>query len=431
MKTNRIGRGRGAVATILSKVLAVALVVFSAAACDLDDLLDVDPASRIPADRLDNPASATLLLNGAIADFECAFGSYVVMSGMIGEELMDATQTADRWPYERRSMQPSDRRYGEFDCTALGVYTPLSTARWAAENVLQKLKNWSDAEVANRQSMIAAAAAYSAYSHLLLGEGFCSGVLLEDDLQPTGEVDRAAIFDRAIERFNEAISVATAANNAEIRDMARVGLARTLLNKGDKAAAATAAAAVTAGFVKNASASTSFDRRENRVAEQNGVSQSTSVAPPYRNFMHMGVPDPRVSVTDQNRVATDGTPIFTQNKYPALTTPIPVATHDEARLIIAEAQGGQTAIDIINAFHARAALPPYGGGTVAEIQAHIIEERRAELFLEGHHLGDIIRYDLPLTPAAGTAYPKGGSYEGQLCMPLPNIERLNNPRISS
>jgi hypothetical protein len=420
----------GACPRPLRRGLVLATVLLSATACDLDNLLEVDPASRIPADQLDKPASATLLLNGAIADFECAFGSYVVMSGMIGEELMDATQTADRWPYERRAMQASDRRYGEFSCTSLGVYTPLSTARWATENVLAKLKGWTDTEVPNRQSMVATAAAYSGYSHLLLGEGFCSGVLLDENLVPGGEVTREAVLDRAIERFNEAISIATSANNADIRDMARVGLARALLNQGDKAAAGAAAAAVTPNYVKNASASTTFFRRENRVARENGVSQSSSVAPPYRAFQHMGVPDPRVSVTDQNRTATDGTPIFTQNKYPTLTTPIPIATWDEAQLIVAEAQGGATAVGIINAFHARAGLPPSAGGTEAEIQAHLIEERRAELFLESHHLGDIIRYNLPLTPAAGTAYPKGGTYESQLCLPLPNIERLNNPAIT-
>jgi hypothetical protein len=429
MKANRIRGCRGAVGMALYRVLGVMLLMFTATACDLDNLLDVEPASRIPADELDKPASATLLVNGVIGDFECAFGAYVVVSGMIGEELMDATQTADRWPYERRSMQSSDARYGQFACTALGVYTPLSTARWAAENILTKLKAWQDAEVPNRQSLIATAAAYSAYSHLLLGEGFCSGVLLDGTLAPTGEVTRDAIFDRAIERFNEAITVASTAGNSEIRDMARVGLARALLDKGDKAAAAAAAAQVPADFVKNASASTTFSRRENRVVRENVVSQSSSIGPSYRTFEHMGVADPRVGVRDAERTATDGTPIFSQTKYGDLTTPLPIATYDEAQLILAEAQGGAAAVAIINAFHTRAGLPDYEGGSEAEIQAHIVQERRAELFLESHHLGDIIRYDLPLTPAVGTPYPKGGTYEAQLCMPLPNIERLNNPNI--
>lgn len=416
----------------VAALLVAAAVAFSTASCS--DVLEVDAASRIPAGELENPGAALLLVNGAVGDFECAYGSYVVMSGMIGEELMDATQTADRWPYERRAMQPNNARYATFGCTTLGVYTPLSIARWAAENALVKLEGWTDEQVPNRSTLVATAAAYSGYSHLLLGEGFCSGVLLDSNLVPTGEVTRSAIFDRAADRFNRAITVANTlpagSTRSELLDMARVGLARALLNDGDKAGAAAVAALVTPDFVKNASASTTFTRRENRVVRENNISNSSSIAPEYRNFLHMGVPDPRVSVTDLERNATDGTALFAQNKYTGLETPLPLATWDEAQLIIAEATGGQTAVDIINMFHARAGLPEFEGGTEAEIQAHIIQERRAELFLESHHLGDLIRYDIMPAPAVGTPYPKGGTYEAQLCMPLPDVERLNNPLIS-
>ena len=79
-----------------------------AAACE--SLLDVEAPSRIPAEDLESPAQAALLLNGAKADFECAFGAYVGVSGLIGDELDDATQTADRFPYDRRSLASSDTR---------------------------------------------------------------------------------------------------------------------------------------------------------------------------------------------------------------------------------------------------------------------------------------------------------------------------------
>ncbi|MDQ3387984.1 MAG: hypothetical protein M3483_00620, partial [Gemmatimonadota bacterium] len=258
----------------------VAVAALSLGACD--SLLDVDSPGAIPAANLNDPGSASLLLNGAIGDFECAFGSYVVMSGLIGEELVDATQTADRWPYDRRDVQASDRRYGEFGCTSLGVYTPLSTARWQAENILGKLQGWTDAEVPNRTSQIAVAAAYSGYSHLLLGEGFCSGVLLDAQLVPGGEVARADVLGRAIERFGTAIDAARTSGNTEILNTALVGRARAHLDRGNKAAAAADARLVPAAFVKNATASTIASRRENRVFEQNGQSQATSVGLPYR-----------------------------------------------------------------------------------------------------------------------------------------------------
>ena len=65
----------------------------------------------------------------------------------MGEELIDATQTADRWPYDRREVQPGDSRYGTFGCEALGVYTPLSTARFTADQALAQLEGWTDAQM--------------------------------------------------------------------------------------------------------------------------------------------------------------------------------------------------------------------------------------------------------------------------------------------
>ena len=403
------------------------LAALSLGACD--SLLDVEAPSRIPASQLQDPSSAALLLNGAVGDFECAFGSYVVISGLIGEELIDATQTADRWPYDRREVQANDRRYGEFGCTALGVYTPLSTARWQAENILTRLQGWTDEQVPNRTASIATAAAYSGYSHLLLGEGFCSGVLLDANLEPGGEAAPADVLRRAEERFNLAIQAAQASNNTDILNMARVGLARTLLNLGRKADAAAVARQVSSNYVKNATASTIADRRENRVVRENNTSQSVSVGSTYRGLTFGGVADPRVTVTNTGRVATDGTPIWVQNKYAALGTPLPIATWDEAQLIIAEAEGGQSAVNIINMFHTRAGIPAFASTDPTAIQQQIIEERRRELFLEGHHLGDVKRYNLALTPAQGSPFAKGGTYGNTTCLPLPNIERLNNPNI--
>jgi hypothetical protein len=405
-------------------------VLLSAAACD--SLLDVEAPSRIPAETLDDPATAPLLVNGAVGDFECAFGAYVVMGGVVGEEFIDATQTADRWPYDRREVQPGDRRYGEFGCVDLGVYTPLSTARWAAENALAKLQGWTDQQVTSRGTLVATAAAYSGYSHLLLGEGFCSGVLLDETLTPGGEATRAQVLERAVERFTQAHAAAQAAGNADLANLALVGRARARLNLGQNAAAAADAALVTPNYVKVASASAIATRRENRVVAQNVSSNNLSVGPRYRGLMVGDSVDKRVPVSDLGRNATDGTRIWVQNKYPSPATPIPLATWDEAQLIIAEVQGGQTAVNIINAFRTRAGLPQFSSADPAAIRAQVIEERRRELFLEGHHLGDIIRYNLPLTPAPGAAFAKGGTYGPQgsaLCLPLPNIEVLNNPLI--
>src|SRR5512138_3410494 len=60
-------------------------------ACDLDSLLEVDPVDQVPAEGLTAPVNARLLVNGAIADFECAYGAYVALTGVLSGELIDAT----------------------------------------------------------------------------------------------------------------------------------------------------------------------------------------------------------------------------------------------------------------------------------------------------------------------------------------------------
>lgn len=59
----------------------------------------------------------------------------------------------------------------------------------------------------------------------------------------------------------------------------------------------------------------------------------------------------------------------------------------------------------------------------------MVEERRRELWLTGHRFNDIERLGLTLDPAPDTDYRKGGVYGNTLCLPLPNIERFNNPDI--
>src|SRR2546429_3083382 len=151
------------------------------AGCDLfDNALEVQSPSTIPASTLEIPANAQLLANGAIADFDCAVGSYTVMGGEITDELIDATQPAARYPYERRTMTSSDTRYAVNSCVGLGVYTPLQTARFSALNVLSLLQGWTNAQVPGRDTLIATLQTYEGYGLVLLGEGFCTMVRSEE-----------------------------------------------------------------------------------------------------------------------------------------------------------------------------------------------------------------------------------------------------------
>jgi hypothetical protein len=90
----------------------------------------------------------------------------------------------------------------------------------------------------------------------------------------------------------------------------------------------------------------------------------------------------------------------------------------------------QDAVDIINVLHDAVGLPDFVSNDAAEIRDQLIYERAAELFLEGQHMQDLERFNLPLVPAPGTPAYHGGFYSDQICFPLPEVEYLNNPNIN-
>lgn len=410
------------------------LGLLSTTACSLfDNALEVQNPSTVPASLLEVPANAQLLVNGAIADFECAAGSYAVMGGLITDELLDATQTADRFPYDRRTMASSDRRYAVNTCIALGVYTPLQTARFSALNVLSLLQGWTDTQVPGRDSLIATLQAYEGYSLVMLGEGFCTMVVstLDANRQTVfgGEIQRDSVFKLAVASFSDAITTATATGQTAVLNMALVGRARAYVGLGLFAAAKTDAQLVTPAFAKFVTASSINSRRNNRVWQENSAtSTNTSLDTLYT---HMN--DPRVPFFDRNASSVTGVHLYEQLKYTTAASPIRLASGDEARLIIAEANVAAKdligADSIINSFRARggqAAMVSPDSATAAD---SLFDQRRREFFLEGQHLGDAIRFNAALNPAAGTAYPGGGTYGTQVCLPLPDVEKQNNPNF--
>lgn len=412
-------------------------------ACSTSDYLHVTSPSRIPAASLEDPSSAALLVNGAVADFECAYGAYVVATGLIGDELDDATQTAARYPYDQRTMLSSSTTYQSAACDGLGVYSPMQTARVSSDNIRRLLNGWTDTQVQNRQTLIATAAAYEAYTELLSGEGSCSTVF--STFNPDGsvaygtEITPTQAFDSAITRFSEAITAAQAAGSGaqNILDMAYDGRARAELDKGDYADARKDAALVPPTFVLNMTASAISSRRYNRVWADNGPSgaaynEASSVGDSDRTLN-----DPRVPVIHPANVpnSTTGVPIWIQTKYPTAASPIPIASGIEAQLIIAEADlagagDPSEALSIVNASRTAGGETALAGGTTAsDLKSALIEERRRALFLQGNRLYDIIRFQLPLDPPAGAKFPGGGTYGSQVCMPLPDVERFNNPNL--
>ncbi len=412
------------------------LGLLAVAGCDLfNNALEVQSPSVIPASGLETPANAQLLVNGAIADFECAVGSYAELSGEITDELIDATQTADRFPYERRSMTSSDARYGVNTCISLGVYTPLQTARFSALNVISLLQSWTDAQVPGRDTLIATLQAYEGYSLVLLGEGFCSMVVSTLDANRQivygDSISRDSTLELAVVQFGNAITGATTTGQRAVLNMARVGRARAYADLGQLASAAADAQQVDSGFVKYVTASAINTRRNNRVWQENSA---TSDATTLDSLFTVKMNDPRIPFGDKGRNSVTGYHLFTQLKYPTAASPIRLASWDEARLIVAEADLAASdfthADSLITIFRKRGSDTTTLSSTNPDtVKLALFDQRRREFFLEGQHLGDLIRFGYTPNPPAGTAFNGGGTYGTQLCLPLPDVEKNNNPNF--
>jgi hypothetical protein len=415
----------------LSRLIPVAAVT-ALAGCG--SLLEVDVPSRVLSEFLDDPRQAPLLVTSVQATFECAYGAYVLTTGLVSDELENAQGSASNYGYDRRSFDPGEglfSTYARSDCfgsgtPGIGVYTPLSSARWFADRTTERLEQWTDAEVTNRQSRIATTAAYAGYALVLMGEGFCSAAI---DGGP--ELTKAQLFAEAETRFSKAITAAQTAGNTNVLNLARVGRARARINQARNAEALADAQQVPATFVYNMTADTDPLQRENRVFDWVNFRPGASVDEPFRDVQWQGVPDPRVAVANTGiRHGPLNELRYEQRKYTARNTPIPVASGDEARLIIAEIAGGQTAVDIINDLHTAVGIPAgFSSTDPAVIRQQVIEERRRELFLQGHRLWDQVRFSLPLYPATGAVFSYGGFYGSETCFPIPNRERDGNPNF--
>jgi hypothetical protein len=353
-----------------------------------------------------------------------------VTTSQVTDEMDNSNlASTEAFQLDRRSVNKERTHYALFPCgTHEGLLTPIQTARFQADDVLAKLDVWTDAEVnpanpARRTELIARAAAFSGYSHLLLGEGFCSATV---DAGP--ELSQAQVFGLAEDRFTRAIDVATTAGDAEMLNLALVGRARTRLNLGKTAEAVADAQQVDQGFEYFATTSAASTRSRNSIYQYNGVGALISVGPDYVGLTFAGVADPRVPVVATGTNGQDNlTPLNLQQKYTSLDQPIRLASWVEAQLIIAEVTGGQVAVDIINALHDAAGLPHFASNDPVAIRNQVIEERSREFFLESQHFFDVARLNLPLSPPSGTPYIKGGLYGDMRCFPLPDVERDNNP----
>ena len=358
-----------------------------------NDILEVQFPGQIPTSQIGDPALAAVLVRSVIGDFECAYSNYMSGSSVHSDEYETSNSNVPLANWGERTITADENDYSIGTCEGnFGMNLTLHTARFQAEDVGKKLEGWTDQQVPGRASLMAQAKIYGAYAYLLMGEGFCAVAFDGGASQPP-----MAALTLAETRFAEGLTLAQQANNTDMLNLGRVGMARVKMDLKKWAEAATFASQVGAGYTKLADRGQESARRWNklwRLAEQTGA---YTVATAYRNMN-----DPRVLVADAGRGAFNSeVRLWVTKKYTSLSSPMRLASTIEANLIRAEALAQQNqvaaAMAIINARRAEpgVGLPPLTATTQAEAINHIIDERRKELSFEGgHRLNDLLRYNI-------------------------------------
>jgi hypothetical protein len=429
--------------------LAIATTFLSVGALGAcDGILSVElPGNLTEADLL-QPQSATTLVNSAIADFECSYSMFTVLTAAMEDTWWRATGYWGGWA-EYRSDRPGTAECATDD-TNTGWATGFQKARFMAETAHARLDEWGG-EVANSNRLKATAATYAGLAYQVFGETYCE---LTVDVGPL--MQPADVLGHAEQWFTTALGHMGSGDyeivsTSSLRQLALLGRARVRLALGDLAGAAADAEQIQPNFVAYVTRDNSVRPRWNHVYRQlnvNGYSavagvvewrggpveftgyRDLTIAPDGTPTIGDGVPDPRVPVQYMNEFLQDGvTDNFAQLKYTSTADDIPLARWAEAQLILAEVEGGAQAIARVNALRGVHDLPHYTGPSdAASIRKLIIEERRREFFFEGRFLAEKLRQDLWFPRNVGANH-KAVTYGNATCFMMPVSEYQNNPNI--
>lgn len=431
-------------------LFGVLLVAAGAGACD--SLLEADLPGALVSGDLNDPRLAETLVLGAQADFDCVYDNHVEVMGFWTGEFY-ATDNAVWLLEPQHRLNPYwETRWGDGTCEEERAHhNGLQTARVQAKTAVEFISGFEEMNPNEQNFLIGKALAYEGWSIQLLAEDFCQVVF--DGGAPMSREDgyRAARdrFSQAVERLGGVTGSRQAEANT-YRYASLNGRARAHLMLGEVGSVVADASQVPEGFVLEASFNDAIARTYNNIYWQSNIDFGVILSWEYAPGEHGGMPvpadaellgifeptgefDPRVPMIHEGLgVGFDAfSDIWVQGKYLSRSAPIPVTSWEESQLMIAEVEGGQRAVDIINMLRDRyPELAPhdFAGTNEAEIQAQVRIERKKELFLEGTRMADQMRWDEPFPQGQS---PRGQPYNPNVvgCVPLPDFETLTNPNF--
>ncbi len=405
------------------------------AACS--GLLDVDSPDVVQPPQLANAAGTEALTNGALSSIYVPFAQHVYNTGVFSDEFMLPTIFTTFADIDFRTQAVTFNEYGP-----IGMHAPRTQAQQAIDARRQYAPT--------PRSKIGQLFAVRGFAELYLGETSCNGTPLTEvvNLQPVwgGPLTSDSIVKRAVADFDSALVYAT--DSVRVLNYVRVARGRALIDLGRYTDAAAAVAAVPTEYVFNAELTQAVPGSTNIVFNGNNLKTITvSDREGVNGLDFVSAKDPRVPTQSLGLGTDAATPVYLFTKYNSLSSPIPMATGVEARLIQAEAAfqanrndaatTGTGWLGILNALRATAitpAMPPLADpGTVDKRVDLLFRERAFWMFGTGHRMGDLRRllrqYGRTVAQTWPTGPYKAGVNYGTDVVFILTLSEQSNPNL--
>jgi len=433
---------------------ALATTVAVTASCSVDQILEVSNPDQLDESLLDDATLVPVLVNGVIGDFNAAYSDPFIWRGSM---LTDQQITGINWEQTARLSQ----RIVQFDeGDADLMFSELSRARQQGDSITGRLRTLLDSP--SSDPLLATTLIYAGFSSILLGDAMCESVVdVGTELQSSTQM-----YERAVTRLDEGLTVALAAGDDDLANLARVGLTRAHLNLGNTAQVMAIAPDVPDDFEALAEYSETDDRVYNIMeARVTGSNHSLGVHPRFlaggNNEPLFGTQDLEVQLTDpriqhlpqwrlgHNRLTWLYTPkqglmydgyngeTFADGGSPpdyARGTDIKFATGLDARHNFYEAMGPTPeTLTFVNERRAVGNQDPVdlsGDALMAELR----DQRGRDFFLSGRRLGDLRRWlaqGIDMFPSGTHPTEQWGAYGSATCFPLPLEEYEGNPNLTT
>lgn len=424
--TAHAGRRVGGAAAI------AALAVF-AAGCS--GIFDVEDPQTFGDEDLNDPTILAAVASGAEGALHQTFDDVITIGSLLGDEVEETSTWIDwrdislgriraDWPTAGNFSAPQDgllrARFAAQDAEARFVRV-LGTA--AATSVLIAQVKWVDA-----------------VSDLLNGMNYCEG----PEAANAKEITDVALIKQSITKLTATLTIATAANSTPWIQATRAMRARAYLLDGQYDLALADANAVPDAFEKLAVFADAAGNQQSQTGNQFHANRNRSAGLRQMYFPRVRLDattglgaltdavdntktDPRMAVSRKANAlgVNNQTPHYSIEKFSSRGNDIVMTSGKEMRLIRAEVYMRRTnfadMVAQINLNRTAAGLPAAPTPTdAASARTLLLNERFAQLFVEGHRLADLNRFDL-VTTVLGPGRAKK--------LPMSRNEIINNSEI--